>query len=387
MNIWNTIIGAVLAISMILTFCLNLGWLIYCINKFRVVSKNYKTCKRTPNLHPIHRDVQYLSQQRKLYNLKTHLVKYALIVLCISVELIFIAWLGITLIIYKKQIHDSKLNATIIEIEAEYPNCSFSHSLTRLYFFPYFIILLNMNYLLGFLLFVCLSILTRYLAARYFNHPFRTILIKYLVWLSVQFLIVCLCSTKYTLAFSVILFPLLSIINWLVLLRDNRLLSRNLKSHLIEIKLFGNSKTLYREQLFAFRFYRIFQKVLLLSLFFLSLVCLVNQIFQFSLIVFNSYCILNVVYGFNISFDSPYLHPSHDKFILQEYGNIIDIIIGCLYSLSTLFPLILITLFPLIHECFKRYKYRNIVYRYNYENMQPLMRKTVLMQTNIYSHL
>ena len=123
-----------------------------------------------------------------------------------------------------------------------------------------------------------------------------------------QFLIVCLCSTKYTLAFSAILFPLLSIINWLVLLRDNRLLCRNLKSHLSEIKLFGNSKTLYREQLFAFRFYRIFQKVLLLFFFFLSLLCIFNQILQFSLIIFDSYCILNVVYGFNISNDSPYLH-------------------------------------------------------------------------------
>ena len=232
-----------------------------------------------------------------------------------------------------------------------------------------------MIYLLGFLLFVCLSILTRYLAARYFNHPFRTILIKYLVWLSVQFLIVCLCSTKYTLAFSFILFPLLSIINWLVLLRDNRLLSRNLKSHLREIKLFGNSKTLYRKQLSAFRFYRIFQKILLVSLFFLPLLGIFNQIYQFSLIVFDSHCILNVVYGFNISINSPYLHPSHREFILQEYGNIIEALFACLYSLSTLFPLILITLFPLIYACFKRYKYRNIVYRYNYENIQPLLRR------------
>ena len=232
-----------------------------------------------------------------------------------------------------------------------------------------------MVYLLNYLLFVCLSILTRYLAARYFNHPFRRILIKYLVWLSVQFLIVCLCSTKYTLAFSVILFPLLSIINWLVLLRDNRLLSRNLKSHLREIKLFGNSKTLYREQLSAFRFYRIFQKLLLVSFFFLSLLGIFHKLFHLCFIIFDSYCILNVVYGFNISIDSPYLHSSHTKVIQQEYGDIIESIFACIYSLSTLFPLILITLFPLVYACFKRYKYRNIVYRYNYENIQPLLRR------------
>ena len=375
MNIWNTIVGAVLITSAILTFCLNLGWLIYCIMKFRVAFRKYQTCKRTPNLHPIHRDVQYLSQQRKLYNLKTHLVKYAIIVLCISVELIFTGWLGITQIFLYKLKLNSKQNATITELEEEFPNCIIGHSLSLVYFFPYFIIVVNMNYLLGFLLCVCLSILTRYLAARYFNHPFRTILIKYLVWLSVQFLIVYLCSTKYTLAFSFILFPLLSIINWLVLLRDNRLLSRNLESHLREIKLFGNSKTLYRQQLFAFRFYRIFQKLLLLSFFFLSLLGMFHKLFHLCFIIFDSYCILNVVYGYNISIDSPYIHSSHAKFILQEYGNITEIIFGCFYSLSTLFPLILITIFPLILGCFRRYKYRNFVYRYNYENMQPLMRR------------
>ena len=371
----HAFVGAVLAISMILTFCLNLGWLVYCIMKFRVVFKKYQTCKRTPNLHPIHRDVQYLSQQRKLYNLKTHLVKYAVIVLCISVELIFTVWLGITHIILSKLKLNSKQIASINEIEHKFPNCTISHTLSQVYFFPSYIILLNMNYLLIFLLFVCLSILTRYLAARYFNHPFRTILIKYLVWLSVQFLIVCLCSTKYTLAFSIILFPLLSIINWLVLLRDNRLLSRNLISHLREIKLFGNSKTLYREQLFAFRFYRIFQKALLVSFFFLSLSGILCPIFQGCYIFLRSYCLLIAVYDFNISIDSSYLHPSYTKFILREYGNIIDLLFACLYSLSTLLPLILITIFPLIHGCFKRYKYRNIVYRYNYENMQPLMRR------------
>ena len=244
-----------------------------------------------------------------------------------------------------------------------------------MYFFPSYIIIANVFYLLIFLLFVSLSILTRYLAARYFNHPFRTILIKYLVWLFLQFLIVSFCSTIYTLAFSFILIPLLSIANWLVLLRDNRLLSRNLKSNLREIELHGNTKTLYKEQLFAFKFYRVFQKIMLLSLFFLSLIGIFNKIFHLCYIIFDSYCILNIIYGFNISIVAPYLQSTNLKIQLQEYGTIILSLTGCLYSLSTLFPFILITLFPLIQECFKRYKYRHIVYRYNYENIQPLLRR------------
>ena len=242
-------------------------------------------------------------------------------------------------------------------------------------FFPFYIIVVNVSYFLVFLLFVSLSILTRYLAARYFNHPFRTILMKYLVWLFLQFLIVSICSTIYTLLLSFILFPLLSIINWLVLLKDNLLLCRNLKSNLREIKLFAYTKTLYREQLFAFRFYRVFQKILLLSLFFLSLTLTFIQMLQLSYIFFDSHCILNVIYGFNISIDTTYLLSSNFTNQIQAYGNIIISLICCLYSLSTLFPLILITFFPLIRECFKRYKYRHIVYRYNYENIQPLLRR------------
>ena len=220
-----------------------------------------------------------------------------------------------------------------------------------------------------------LSILTRYLAARYFNHPFRTILIKYIVWLSVQFLIISLCSTIYTAALAFILFPLLSIINWLVLLRDNRLLCRNLKSNLREIKLFGNSKTLYREQLFAFRFYRVFQKTLLLSSFLMSLLCTIYQLFHLCYHILDLNCVLKVVYGFNNSIDISYFQPSHGKLVLQRFGTIFAILFFCLYSLSNLLPLIFITLFPLMYGCFQRYKYRNIVYRYNYDNLKPLLRR------------
>ena len=354
LNTIHHVIVYILWISATLLICLNIVWLLKCMIKFCVVFKRYQTCKRTPNLHPIHRDVQYLSQQRKLYNLKTHLVKYALIVLCISVQLIFTGWLLISAYIQSMLHFNSKQNATITKIKQEYPNCVFDYSLTHVYFSPFYIIVLNMNYLLVFLFSVCLSMLTRYLAARYFNHPFRTILIKYLVWLSVQFLIVCLCSTKYTLAFSFILFPLLSIINWLVLLRDNRLLSRNIKSHLREIKLFGNNKTLYREQWFAFGFYRIFQKILLMSFFFLSLSGIFYPIFHLCFIILDTYCILNVVYGFNISIYSAYLHSSHTKFMLQDYGVIINLLFACICSLLTLFPLILITTSPSVSVALRR---------------------------------
>ena len=363
----------ILATSILIIICLNIGWLIKCIRILLIVVKKYQTCKQTPIPNSVDRGVQFLSQQRNLYNLKTHMVKYALSVLCIYVELIFIIWFTFSHIITSVFKLNTKQNTTLNEIEQEYSNCHFRNSLTRVYFFPSYIIIVNVNYLLFFLLFVSLSILTRYLACRYLNHPFRTILIKYLVWLFLQFLIVAFCCTIYTLAFSLILFPLLSIVNWLVLLRDNRLLCRNLKSNLREVELFAYSKTLYREQLFAFKFYRIFQKILLLSLFFLVLVIFLKHTFYICFIILDSYCILNVVYGFGISLNITI--SSHAVLIFEEYSTLSDGFIFGLYTFSTVLPLMCITLFPSIHECIKRYNSRNFVYRYNYENIQPLLRR------------
>ena len=86
-------------INVIFSVYLSIGWIIHSLRQCWFISVDYRLCKNTPNLHPIHRDVQYLSQQRKLYNLKTHFVKYVLIVMCLSVELIGNIWIGRTGII------------------------------------------------------------------------------------------------------------------------------------------------------------------------------------------------------------------------------------------------------------------------------------------------
>ena len=372
----HQIISGNLSISLVLTFCLNMVLLIKCIGNLYLIFKKHQTCKRTPNLHPIHKDVQYLSQQRKLYNQKTHLVKYALIVLCISIELLGILWFTITSLIMNKLRINSKDNRTLAKIENAKFSCSFRYSSTyRFYNYPYLTIVININYFLISLLFVSLSLLTRYLAARYVNHPFRAIFIKYLAWLGVQSLIISVCSTDYTLPLEILLFPLLSIVNWLVLLRDNRLLCRVLKSNLREIELFGNNKTLYKEQLFAFRFYRVFQKLLLLSLFFVSILCIFYQIFLLYSFILDINCNLNAVYAFNISINTQFLQDTQDTTWLHHFGTPIVFFFYYLYSLSNLFPLMFITFLPCIYGCFKRYKYRNIVYRYNYHNLQPLLRR------------
>ena len=364
-NIWGYFsIG-----NIFLTILFNIGWIIQCVRECWRVARNYRICKRTPNLHPIYRDVQYLSQQRKLYNLKTHFVKYVLIVMCLSVEICAILFFVSSLVLYTEPL-TSKLNNEWMQIEYKY-QCHLHHQVALLIFFPFYIFMYTFIYFQFFLLFVLLSILTRYLAARYLNHSFKRTLMKYISWLAVQFVVVLICSTIYTFVFSLLLFPLMSLINWIVLLRDNRILSRVLRSNLREIELHSNNEVLYREQLSAYRFYSIFNKTLLISLFLLVSVLIMTNLSIF-LQLTNSMCIVNIVYGIK--------HPMPNIIQLSSLFNIlfdrfVMTILSVLYSLSTSLPIICVTFIPLVRACVKRYKSRHNVYRYNYENIkQPLLK-------------
>ena len=368
----NTIINSLGYFSIgniFLTILFNIGWIIQCVRECWRVARNYRICKRTPNLHPIYRDVQYLSQQRKLYNLKTHFVKYVLIVMCLSVEICGILSLVSFFVLYTEPL-TNKLNNEWIQIQSKY-QCHLNYQIGHLIFFPFYIFMYTFYHFQFFLLFVLLSILTRYLAARYLNHSFKRTLIKYISWLATQFIIVLFCSTIYTLVFSLFLFPLIILLNWIVLFRDNRILSRVLNLNLREIELHSNNKVLYREQLSAYRFYLIFHKTLLLSLFLLvSVIILFNLsiVFQFT----KSMCIVNIVYG--IKHPMPNIVQLSSLFIII-FDHFVTIILSVLYSLSTSLPIVCVTFIPLVRACVKRYKSRHNVYRYNYENIkQPLLK-------------
>ena len=361
-------------VSMLITIILNIGWIVQCIRECWRVAIKYRICKKTPNLHPIYRDIQYLSRQRKLYNLKTHFVKYVLIVMCLSVEMCGIIF-SVTFVVLYSEPLTTKLNDETLHIQSEYPHCNFSYRLSRLVFSPFYIFIYSFTYFQYFLLFVLLSILTRYLAARYLNHSFKKTLLKYISWLAVQFVVVLLCSTIYTILFSFFLFfPLLMLINWIVLFRDNRILSRVLRSNLREIERHSNNKVLYREQLSAYRFYRIFQKTLLLSLFFLVIVVTLFDLYHGFKLTAKSVCVLDYIFGFNHTM--PDLIQPQSVFIkIVSYEPLIESILTTLYSLFTSLPLVCVTLLPLVQACVKRYKSRHIVYRYNYENInQPLLK-------------
>ena len=230
-----------ICVTIILTVSVLAGWIIYFIRECWRLHKEYKTCKQTPLLHPLYSDVQYLSQQRKLYNLKTHIVKYVSMILCSSVEVaVIISQLFSSLIM-----SDFHINSSTTDTEIGALHCTTHGSFIQYYKHPFIIPVQNVPALLSLMLLTLISILSRYLAARYLNHPFRRTLIKYIIWCSVQCLLTALCSTVYTWLLMVLVVPLIGSINWILLLRDTSLLSRVLRSNLREIQFHSNNRILY----------------------------------------------------------------------------------------------------------------------------------------------
>ena len=259
----------------------------------------FLTCKRTTDLHPVYKDVQYLSRQRKLYNLETHIVKYVLVILCMSLEAVGLVWFAILIDVLRIQPNEMMLTE-MAKYQKEYPNCNFDYRLWKLILTPQLMWLQNLIYFIGFLWSVLVSILTRYLAARYLNHPFYKTLYRYIVWISVQFCVVAFCSNKFTLIFSYFAIPLFSIINWLVLLRDNRILGRVLRSNLTELEFHSNNRVLYHEQVTGYRCYRFFSKVLLISMLLLVITVFIENLTHLLRYgVDTSFCLLKIIYDFN----------------------------------------------------------------------------------------
>ena len=188
-----------------------------------------------------------------------------------------------------------------------------------------------------------------------------------------QCVIIVICSNIYSVLFIYFIFPVFCFINWFVLLRDNLFLSRVLKSNLIEIKLHSYSRQLYRQQLYAYKFYKFFNRILLGAIFCLSLFFLLYCIGHIIRVLSISYCLLNLVYNVNIYIN----YSKYDSllYIIRKISTFFDSFSFLLYSFSNSLPLFCLTLFPLVSECIKRYRSRNNVYRFNYVNIQPLLRR------------
>ena len=353
-----------------MTFCWLINFIILCRRKYQA----YLVCRRTPNLHPIYSDIEFLSQQRKLYNLKTHIVKYILIIICSCVELFNLLWFIVDYLVQLEQLPLQRNDTYVLEFEKVFPNCSYKHLEVYFLFRSGYIPLYNVNFLCFLMTFALLSILTRYLAARYLNHSFKPILIKYIVWSCVQLASVIICSTLYTLVLTVLFFPVLVSISWIVLIRDSFILSRVLKSNLRELQLHGYSKHLYKEQLYAYKFYLMFRRVLFVSTFCLALSISVRYSVENVLLLYtHRFCLFSFVYNLHIPTSIQHsirLYRTLNNSIIRP----ISAILFGIYTLGMTVPLWFATLFPIVSKCIKRWREKEGDYVFNYENLNLIKR-------------
>ena len=351
----------------LLTVTLIIGWFVYFIVKCWRIYKEYKTCKRTPVLHPLYSDVQYLSKQRKLYNLKTHFIKYILMIVCCSFEVASFLCIGSYSIIESNL---QPLNNTT-DLVIGYLHCTNAYGWIALYNdYPLVITNFLLVFLLSALHLTLLAILSRYLATRYLNHPFKRTLIKYLIWCSIQWILIGFCATKYTWMFMVLINSIISLTNWILLLRATSFLSRVLRSHLMEIKLYSNNRVFYNTQLSAYNFYRIFRIVLLISTLSVNL---------FEVLFFVWRAIKTFLhYSCQIQINQTVIIPSFyfdSRLWFDEVISLLEELFFILYIPALFLPLCGITFAPLIIKCVKRCREKEDQYRYNYDKLEPLLRR------------
>ena len=314
--------------------------------------------------------IQYFSKDL-LYHYKTDITKYVLMIMCSIVEIVSIIFSGITEII-QSRLHlanETKLNSLMHQnYDCSSPTWFLIYSQH-----PLDVLLQNICLFLVLFAILLICILSRYLAARYLHHPFKHILVKYISWYLFQGILLAFCSTWYTWFFLILLLPIICLINWKLLQRDTSILSRVLKSNITEIKLFSNNKVLYHRQLSAYKFYRIFRVALLISFLTLSLYgCLFILYRAIEILLFHR-CIKILAWMWY--FPTPLEVPIHIRHNIIVAIYFIDKVSLMIYSISSCLPLCLITFSPIVLKCMMRYTEKVDQYRYNYQTLQPLLRR------------
>ena len=209
-----------------------------------------------------------LYKKRILYNLETHIAKDIFLLILIVIELLepinayiytlttlghhswYVEVLNITQIeeCSIKQVFKSLITNNLCVENCTYPDVLFiSQSVTMACIFM-----------------TLLSLLCRYLAARYLRHSVNSFIKKYIVWLCVKLLLFLPGLSKYTLGlFMIVSLPIMGS-DWIMLLRDSNVLRNVLKSHIKELEMhFSRRLYLQEKRLYNFYYnYEIMQELL-----------------------------------------------------------------------------------------------------------------------------
>ena len=349
-HIFDYIFNTLSALACFTTFFLIIAWLIKVSIVLYKAIKKYNVIKNSTEAQS-----PYLSIG--IYNYKTHISK------CIIIIAICIAELSQIVFAYLYRIVDLMLpnrNMKVVNVTAvgETFHLSCDYDVSKFIFHPYLFLFFDLYLAAYILLMVLLSFLTRFLFLRYLRLPVKPYLRRYLAWLLFQFTLVALSSNSYTFPLLIVLMPVFSVINWLLLVRESIFLSRVLNMNIRSIEWYSKNTSSFNAQLIAYNNYKLFRKLLLVSLF-------------ISVIVI---CLLFFTSGFKILMcstqDLSKLNPIFN--IMMNIPSYIDAIFLLLFLVSYGLPFWAYTGALCIHK----YSSRNQQYRFNYSNtkIRPLLR-------------
>ncbi|KAI6654760.1 hypothetical protein LOD99_2639 [Oopsacas minuta] len=354
-KIFSYVFFGLTAITILATIILNVFWLVkICIELYKTIKK-YNITKNRTDFHPLYKDVQSLSQSMELYNYKSHMAKFVIVISICGVELFQFVFTYLSRLIFILIPKPEELNVTLFGVWDFHLTCNYAFE--KYYSHPFIIVFFDLDNATYILLMVLLSVLTRFLSLRYLRHPVRPVLMKYLAWLLLQYALIALASTIYTYPIMFLLIPSFFIINWLLFVKESLLLSRVLKMNVKELMWHSPDRIFFNNQLLAYKHYKFFRILLILSLF-ISVILV---------------CLLFFATGFKAVLCFSQAFPlSPTAILIKDVMKYIDPIFLFLWLVSYGLPLWVYSA-----ACFiLKYSNRNQQYRFNYSNIRPLLRNS-----------
>lgn len=334
------------------TFLLIVAWLI------KVSIDLYRTIKKYNSITKSRTEAQSPYRAVEIYNYKTHISKFIIaIAICIA-ELSQIIFAYLYRIV---DIRIPKLDMDVVNVSAiafgKTIHVSCDYDVLKFVFHPYLFLFFDLYLAAYILLMVLLSFLTRFLSLRYLRHPVKPYLLRYLAWLLFQFTLIALSSNSFTFPFLFVLMPVLSIVNWFLLVRESVFLSRVLNMNIRSIAWYSNNTRSFNNQLIAYNNYKLFRKLLLISLF-------ISVIVIFFLFFASGFKLFICLTQYHSTLN-PILN------IMEHLASYIDPVFLFLYLLSYGLPFWTYTGAFCISKCSNK----NQQYRFNYANtkIQPLL--------------
>ena len=360
-NYFGIIKSSVYCIFIFLNIILFFFWLIYIIRNAR---KTWRELKKYKN--SIH--IDYQVRVKILFNYRTVLIKDAFLVCIAVIEIILPFYLGVPTFILN--VYERSHKQYIHSIERQ-NKCNLKLVLDLILIDPA-IQLIPISYgVLSISSMMFLTILTTYLARRYFGYSLEKRLLSHLIiWWVTQILFLFTTLIPY-LQLLFITLPILQAIDWILLLKSSRKLSRTIKSKLFEVLHFENDFLRYRIQRVKYKTYNVFITIHLLSvLSTIILLCLWMITVPVKGLIINQ-CYLNHTYNIDIgiTLDSNTREDLNELTtrLINKYATFV---IELVYGLLLVVPHLCISLGYWFHFMCRGSRR---AYRFNYAMIQPLL--------------